>query len=202
MKVKFTPIRVVCHNTLTQALNTGFTYTARHDRDLFAGLNDVQEAMGLITRQYDDLAHAFGVLARVTLTDAAFERYLAKVFPVPADADDEPAWERMDGWRYWSAYLFEHGRGNDQKGVAGSLWAAYNAVTELVDHSGGRLIGPRAAENGRRFLPPAAVTSVLGSTSAGRRPESRGFGAGYRTKVRAWDTALEIARSEGHAVAS
>jgi phage/plasmid-like protein (TIGR03299 family) len=46
--VKFTPIRVACRNTLTQALSRGFTHTARHDRDLWGALRGVQEATGLI----------------------------------------------------------------------------------------------------------------------------------------------------------
>lgn len=57
--------------------------------------------------------------------------------------------ERVDAWRYWTACLFRNGRGNQEKRVAGTLWAAYNAVTELVDHSGGRFTGVpgRPADN-------------------------------------------------------
>ena len=31
-------------------------------------------------------------------------------------------------------YLFAMGKGNEQKGVAGTLWAAYNGVAEYVDY--------------------------------------------------------------------
>ncbi len=33
--------------------------------------------------------------------------------------------------------LFEHGRGNDMAGVRGTVWAAYNAVTEYLTHANG-----------------------------------------------------------------
>ena len=69
VQVKFTPIRVVCHNTLTQALARGFTHTVRHDRDLWGGLRDVQEALGFITREYDALAQAFKSFALVRLDE-------------------------------------------------------------------------------------------------------------------------------------
>ena len=32
------------------------------------------------------------------------------------------------------ADFLEHGKGNDCPGVRGTLWAAYNGVTELIDH--------------------------------------------------------------------
>jgi hypothetical protein len=79
---------------------------------------------------------------------------VASVRPAPAGADDERAWEPVDAWRYWTAHLFRNGRDNQEIRVAGTVWAAYNAGTELVDHSGGRLIGPRAAGNGRRRRSP------------------------------------------------
>ena len=116
VQVKFTPIRVVCHNTLTQALARGFTHTVRHDRDLWGGLRDVQEALGFITREYDALAQAFKAFAVVRLDEEALAAYLASVFPGPKDVDDERAWERNDAWRHWSAWLFRHGKGNQEKG--------------------------------------------------------------------------------------
>jgi hypothetical protein len=36
------------------------------------------------------------------------------------------------------ALLFERGRGNDLPGVKGTLWAAYNAVTEFLAHERGK----------------------------------------------------------------
>ena len=30
--------------------------------------------------------------------------------------------------------LFSRGKGNDMPGVVGSLWAAYNGITEMIDH--------------------------------------------------------------------
>jgi hypothetical protein len=50
----------------------------------------------------------------------------------------------IDAWRYWSAWLFRHGKGNQEKGIEGTFWAAYNGVTELVDHSAGPDASSRA----------------------------------------------------------
>ncbi len=195
IQVKFTPIRVVCHNTLTQALATGFTFTARHDRGVEVGLQNVREAMGLVTRRFDRLAREFDELAAIRLDGADLERFLKKVFPDPADQDDERAWERVDASRHWARYLFEHGRGNDKPGVSGTLWAAYNAVAELVDHCHASPVGPRAAANRARTRGAAARQHPPGAASADRHLDSCWFGSGYRTKVRAWNAAVEMARA-------
>jgi hypothetical protein len=50
------------------------------------------------------------------------------VFPRPKDVDEEHAWERIDAWRYWSAWLFRRGKGNQEKGIEGTLWAASRPV--------------------------------------------------------------------------
>ena len=70
-----------------------------------------------------------------------------------------------------------------------------SAITELVDHSGGRLIGPRAVANGRRFPTNSTAAAVLGTVSPERRLASAWFGTGYRTKVRAWDEAVTMAKA-------
>ena len=140
MPVKFTPIRVVCRNTLTLALGRGRTWRARHDGDLRTGLQDVGRAMGLIRDEYARIEEAFGALAAIL-------------------------------------------------GAAGSLWAAYNAGTELVDHGCGTPVGPRAAANGRL----AAAGAAVRPPSPERRLQSCWFGAGSHAKLRAWDAAIAMA---------
>jgi phage/plasmid-like protein (TIGR03299 family) len=194
VQVKFTPVRVVCQNTLAQALAEGRTFRARHDRDLLLGLRDVREAMGFIGDEYARLAAAFDAMARVGMDRAALGAYLSKVFPLPADRDDERASERADAQRFWAAHLFERGAGNTEHPVAGTLWAAYNAVTELVDHGSGLVAGQRAAADGRAGSAPAGPPRLL---SPQRCLHSIWFGAGHATKVRAWDEAVSIAHSRG-----
>lgn len=36
--------------------------------------------------------------------------------------------------RAWAEHFFTEGAGNGVAGVSGTLWAAYNGVTELIDH--------------------------------------------------------------------
>jgi Domain of unknown function (DUF932) len=61
------------------------------------------------------------------------------------------------------------GKGNEQKGVAGTLWAAYNGVTEYVDY--------------RKYA----------KANDDRQVEAIWFGDGYSTKARAFTAAEKYA---------
>jgi hypothetical protein len=66
--------------------------------------------------------------------------YLAKVFPHPKRKKGQTersyniAVQKVEGWRNDATTLFAKGKGNDLAPVRGTLWAAYNAVVELIDH--------------------------------------------------------------------
>ena len=95
------------------------------------------------------------------------------VFPEPKRLSDERVYLRakrqMQEDRDASEGLFKNGKGNDIEGVAGTLWAAYNGVTEYVD-------------------------SYKYKTGDGKWLETIWFGAGDAIKTRAFDAALKVAQ--------
>jgi len=205
VQIKFTPIRVVCQNTLGQALSRGKAIRVEHNRDLQQGLRDAQDLIAFATRQYSDFADKFRQMANVQMDAEKVRAYLGKVFPTPVPTARRAAVELTDAKRAWAEYFFDQGEGNQIKGVQGTLWAAYNGVAELVDHSGGDLIGPQASERGRRpRTPTAAGSNSTAAPARGldnptsvprwkhRRLESVWFGEGYRTKVRAMTEAESL----------
>lgn len=72
------------------------------------------------------------------MTDVTLDKYLCDVFPDPTNKRNEKLYEyelaRAKANREWSKYFFENGVGNNLPGVKGSMWAALNGVTELIDH--------------------------------------------------------------------
>jgi phage/plasmid-like protein (TIGR03299 family) len=131
VQVKLTPIRVVCNNTLTRALSQGRTIQVRHDRDMKQRLEHAKELLGVVQAQYDELTALFRRLAAVLLTHERALNYFEDVFPDGSTAETA---KRAVNDRRWARHFYEHGRGNDLPKVRGTLWAAYNGVTELVDH--------------------------------------------------------------------
>ena len=164
VQIKFTPIRVVCNNTLTLALSQGPTIRVTHTRDMRERLKQADRMLGIINKRYDALAETFQSMVKVQMVDGRLALYLSQVFPDPTDPDDEKSTKHIRHQRACAEHLFEHGVGADMPGVRGTLWAAYNGVTEYVDHR------------------------VMKTTDDGRL-NSIWFGNGYLAKARAFDAA-------------
>jgi len=134
VQIKFTPIRVVCNNTLTLALSRGPTLRVAHTRDMHERLKQADRLLGIIHRRYDGLAETFQTMTRIQMGNGRLEGYFGRVFPDPEDPEDEKALRKATRARLCAEHFFLNGAGNDMPGVQGTLWAAYNGVTEYVDH--------------------------------------------------------------------
>jgi phage/plasmid-like protein (TIGR03299 family) len=167
VQVKFTPIRVVCQNTLTMALSEGRTIRVAHTKDMADRLERARAMLGIIERRYDGIGLTFQRMCKVQVDRERLSGYLSKVFPDPTDEEDETARRRALHNRLLAEHLFDQGKGNNVAGVRGTLWAAYNGVTELVDH--------RETKQ-----------------TDDRRLDAMWFGEGYSTKARAFRIAKEM----------
>ena len=180
VQVKFTPIRVVCQNTLTMALEEGRTVRVQHHRNLEIGLERAKDMLGIIRARYAKIEEVFGVMAKVSMPSALLDEYLRLVFPDPAPVDEgkagydvhaarlrrQRALEQAQLNRRESGRLFVGGKGNNEPAIRGTLWAAYNGIAEMVDYR-------QEGMNPDRHL------------------RSIWFGQGYHTKARAYRVAVE-----------
>jgi hypothetical protein len=121
---------------LTLALRAGDkALHIAHDRRMPARLAGAEQALGLVERTFDGLEGTFQRMAEVSMHSGRLDQYLEAVFPLPANRRNEAAVKRARIDRAATAERFENGRGNRERGVRGTLWAAYNSVTEYVDHA-------------------------------------------------------------------
>ncbi len=141
VRVRFTPVRVVCQNTLSFAFAQGDDlFKIYHDQQMHLRLEHAQERVKEILGYYDDIEKRFQEFAGFEMTKNRIDRYVLGVFPTPArkrgqnDRSFEEAKEKVSATRSDAIRLFEEGKGNAEPGIRGTLWAAYNGVTELVDH--------------------------------------------------------------------
>jgi len=141
LEVRFTPVRVVCQNTLDWALSIGTDILrTHHGRGLARRVERTQDGVKRILGHYDDLAKHYEQLASVPLVNGRLQSYVNLVFPMPkqkrnqTERSYEEAVTRNNALRDTSAKLFEEGHGNNEPGIRGTLWAAYNGITEMVDH--------------------------------------------------------------------
>ena len=169
VQIKFTPVRVVCQNTLTLALNQGPTLRVSHTRNMRQNMDRARELLGIITKRYKGIAESFQQMAAVRMDQSKLFVYYKMVFPDPKDTKDEAGLKRAIELRRSAEVLYTKGAGNDARGVANTLWAAYNGITEMVDH-------------------PA----IGGGTS--RLLNHIWFGDGYLVKARAYTAAVDLSK--------
>jgi phage/plasmid-like protein (TIGR03299 family) len=135
VRVILTPVRVVCQNTLTLALQSGEEIArAYHTRNMARQLASAKKKVQTLLKGFDTMHAAFQAMAKHKMTETTAKAYVDRVFPVPADLADRkvPDWILQD--RANCVHLYHNGKGNDDAGSRETLWAAYNGITEYVDH--------------------------------------------------------------------
>lgn len=168
VRIGFTPIRVVCQNTLNLALRGMGGLAIRHHADVLARVRDAHRVLAIAADAYGRIGETMRAMAGVPMTGGRLEAYLDGLLPLPEDERLRAGAEQRRGRL---AELFETGEGNALPGVRGTLWAAYNAVTQWVDRESYtrrqkeplRTIwfGPGAALKGRAYTLAETLAASL-----------------------------------------
>ena len=169
LKVLFTPIRVVCENTLLAALgqaDKSQTVSIRHTGDILGKAKEAQRLLGISLKYYDSFGEQGRHFADRRLSASGLKSYFEDLVPDPKDADPS----RAIATRESLVRLFESGKGSDLESARGTLWGAVNAVAEFVDFE------------------RSARQSEMGEQMS--RFKSALFGTGAALKERAWQRAL------------
>src|SRR5262249_52143894 len=131
VRVGFTPVRVVCQNTLSMAHGSDASRLIRvkHTKDVQANLANIREVMDLANAEFEATAEQYRLLARKSINQADLRRYVKKVFRVEEDREGST---RLKNIMEEIVGLAEAGRGNELPSVSGTLWTAYNGVSEWL----------------------------------------------------------------------
>lgn len=137
--VKFVAERVVCHNTLTVALNeTGRQITVPHTREFHAEARaDAKRKLGLATQALGNLRVEAETFAAHHLPAPGVERVLAATFRYHLDPDGRPLGVSRAAKRVRDLYEGK-GMGADLPSARETAWGLLNAVTQFIDHERGR----------------------------------------------------------------
>lgn len=183
VRVMFTPVRVVCQNTLSLAQRNGKYISVPHRRDVKERLAASKDLLRIINNEYGEIERRCQRFAAIKMNTKRLVIFLETLFPYPDEphrfvtdrqaARHEQLVKQVKEDRLWSEYFFSEGKGNQGTAVAGTLWAALNGVTEYVDH--------RAIQR-----------------TASKRLSSLWFGKDAAIKRRAYDIAMEKAMKNSH----
>ena len=137
--VRFTPIRVVCNNTLTLSLNSKVERMVKISHRKVFDPGNVKEMLGIATdklAKYKDMAQFLG--SKKAKGEDIVE-YFKRVFPV-SGANEKKQKEISKNAQTALEIL------HTQPGAEfaeGSWWQPFNAVTYLTDHLAGRSVDTR-----------------------------------------------------------
>jgi phage/plasmid-like protein (TIGR03299 family) len=131
----FTPIRVVCNNTLSLACgekSKSRLVKCLHTRSLESNLQVLRDAMVTAEEAFELSAEQFRLLAARGVSRASLREYARIVVGASEDATKQTASERKAIGQIVGAAI--EGRGNS----GANWWHAYNGVTEWVTWERGR----------------------------------------------------------------
>lgn len=166
--VRFTPIRVVCDNTLTLSLEMQADRFVKKSHRTEFDPAAVKEQLGIATHKLAKYKEMAEFLGSKRYSAETLKEYFGKVFPVLV-YNKEKGPQRKDLSKSATRALdIVHTQPGAQY-AEGSWWQAFNAVTYLTDHEIGR--------------------------TADSRLTSAWFGPNKNLKVKALETAVEFAEA-------
>lgn len=166
--VRFTPIRVVCNNTLTLSLAQKEAQSVKVTHRTVFDANNVKETLGIATGKLQKYKEMAEFLGSKRYTNEKLKEYFGKVFPVLA-YNKEKGPQRKEISKSATRALEIVNTQPGAKFAEGSWWQAFNAVTYMTDHEIGR--------------------------TADSRLTSAWFGPNKNLKVKALETAVEFAEA-------
>jgi phage/plasmid-like protein (TIGR03299 family) len=132
----FTPVRIVCKNTLAMATKdlgaTGFSVHKRgNDAAVRAKMQAVGQELNVIATQFQAMVKAWRFLAGRSITTKDIGHLVDRIFEIHGDPTrSRKLASAIDG-------LASGGRGTRTPGVRGTAWGLFNAFSEYNEHEAG-----------------------------------------------------------------
>jgi phage/plasmid-like protein (TIGR03299 family) len=132
VRIGFTPIRVVCANTLAQAHESHASKLLRvkHTARVLDNLADIREIMKTAEGEFHATVKQYNELAKRNISQEDLKKYVTVVFDIKDPTKSKKVVPAVIA-------LFEGGRGSEQAGK--TYWGAYNAANEYLNYNRGTL---------------------------------------------------------------
>ena len=166
--VRFTPIRVVCNNTLTLSLEQKVKNAVKVSHRTVFDASSVKDQLGIATNKLQRYKEMAEFLGSKRYTEEKLKEYFGKVFPILVYNKEKGA-QRKEISKSASRALEVVHTQPGAKFAEGSWWQAFNTVTYLTDHEIGKTVDSR-------------LTSAW-------------YGPNKNLKIKALETAVEFAEA-------
>lgn len=149
VKILFTPIRVLCQNTLNAAIRNTENYVSfRHTSSVHKNLDIAAEILGICKEKVNYLNEQYNEMYKIKATDKEAQEIFAKTILTPTEIekikftghtieqimtrdwrainDSEISMKKVNVLSEINNYYFT---GVGQREILGTMWGAYNAIT-------------------------------------------------------------------------
>jgi len=134
IQAMFTPIRVVCNNTLSAALKgKSNKVTIRHTKSAHENLKRAHEALGIVNMLSDELGDIFNNMARKPLYGDPLEAYIESSLGLTRDEEGYLSTRASNIKQNVLEYM-EVNETQKVETCRGTLYGAYNAVTGYLSN--------------------------------------------------------------------
>jgi len=134
MRMQFTPIRVVCSNTLSAAMGADRTgFYARHSSNILDRVSEARDALGLAKAYYEMFASVVDQLVNTKFNEKQTADYIKTVYSYDFDKEYDKQHHLVIRSVEDTMELLNHPT-NTLNGIEGTAWSAFNAVTYYIDH--------------------------------------------------------------------
>lgn len=147
VRVGFTPVRVVCNNTLTMSHDSSKSklIRVRHSKSVRENLDEVQAIVNAMDAKFEATAEQYKSLSKKSINAKDLENFVNIVFDCKYGSDREKS--RSKKMQESITALFENGAGQHLKSAKGTAWGLYNAATEYLTHLGNKDSEKRLDQN-------------------------------------------------------
>ena len=168
LKLFFSPIRVVCSNTLHAAIRGArTTFNLRHSANINDKIDDARRVLGVIKDQSEELTQVFTKMRNTSIMDEDTRKFFSELFLT--QEKHETLWKAFDGriLKMQAADLLSsravntlrdvnkyYQKGIGQPEIVGTVYGAYNAVSGYFQNA-------KKSTNPEKFV----ESNVLGSNA-------------------------------------
>jgi phage/plasmid-like protein (TIGR03299 family) len=133
MIAAMTPVRVVCQNTLTMALDRAQRmWMIKHVGDIQGKIEEAKRALGLMNDYVAGFPEIAEKLNAINLYDDEIKKFLDELFPAPTEGDTD---RRKDNREYMKGVVMNRFTvPEDIQKFRGNAWGLYNAVSDAITH--------------------------------------------------------------------
>ena len=126
-----TPVRVVCSNTLNIAIQGNKqSFKIRHTQTISGRMEQAREALGITFAYAGAFQAEAEQLFETAITKQQFDEIVSALYPMP-EKDAKPV--AITKWANKIDLIQDIYASDNQNGIRGTAWGAYNALTERID---------------------------------------------------------------------